>query len=132
MRAVNVTCNTVLAERLLWAGTSGERRRGLLGRERFEPGEGLYLAPCQWVHMFGMKFPIDVAFLDRRGRVLAMQHSLKPGRVSRLVWRADGALELPEGVLAATGTQVGHQVEFADSPTDEPSGGVGRQGQDGA
>jgi uncharacterized membrane protein (UPF0127 family) len=114
MRAVNVTRNTVLAERADWAGTSGARRRGLLGRESFEPGEGLYLAPCQWVHMFGMRFAIDVAFLARDGRVLAVHHDLRPGRISKLVWRADGALELPAGTLAATGTQVGDVVEMPE------------------
>ena len=114
MRAVNVTRKAVLAEQLEWAGTSGERRRGLLGRERFAAGGGLYLAPCQWVHMFGMRFAIDVAFLARDGRVLAVHHGLRPGRISKLVWRADGALELPAGVLAATGTQVGDRVEMAE------------------
>jgi hypothetical protein len=114
MRAVNVTRNAVVAERLEWAGTSGTRRRGLLGRESFEKGEGLYLAPCQWVHMFGMRFAIDVAFLARDGRVLAVHHGLRPGRISKLVWRADGALELPEGSLAATGTRVGDVVDLVE------------------
>ncbi len=114
MRARNVTRDVVVAERLAWAGTSGARRRGLLGRERFDAGEGIYLAPCQWVHMFGMKFPIDVAFLARDGRVLALQHALKPGRISRLVWRADGALELPAGTLEQTGTAVGDAIRFEE------------------
>jgi uncharacterized protein len=114
MRAVNVTRDAVLVERLDWAGTSGTRRRGLLGRAGLAPGEGLYLAPCQWVHMFGMKFAIDVAFLARDGRVLAVHPGLRPGRISKLVWRADGVLELPEGVLAATGTQVGDVVELEE------------------
>lgn len=114
MRAVNVTRGAVVAERLEWAGTSGTRRRGLLGRESLAEGEGLYLAPCQWVHMFGMRFAIDVAFLARDGRVLAVHHGLKPRRISRLVWRADGALELPEGTLAATGTRVGDVVRLED------------------
>jgi uncharacterized membrane protein (UPF0127 family) len=113
-RALNVTRNVVVADNLDWAGTSDTRRRGLLGRESFEKGEGLYLAPCQWVHMFGMKFPIDVAFLARDGRVLAMHHALKPNTISKLIWRADGALELPAGTLAATGTQVGDSIQFPE------------------
>lgn len=114
MRAVNVTRDQVLADQMDWAGTSATRRKGLLGRETFEHGEGIYLAPCQWIHMFGMKFAIDVAFLDKNGHVLALHHRLKPGRVSRLVWRADGALELPAGVLASTDTQVGDRVSFVE------------------
>ena len=117
MRAVNLTRDQVLADRMDWAGTSETRRKGLLGRDRFERGEGIYLAPCQWIHMFGMKFAIDVAFLAKDGRVLAVHHGLKPGRVSKLVWRAEGALELPAGVLAATETQVGDVVELREEPS---------------
>ncbi len=115
MRAVNVTRDRVLADRMGWAGTSATRRKGLLGRDEFERGEGIYLAPCQWVHMFGMKFAIDVAFLARDGRVLALHHALKPGKISKLVWRADGALELPAGTLAESGTVVGDRVELVES-----------------
>jgi uncharacterized membrane protein (UPF0127 family) len=114
LRAVNVTRDTMVAERLDWAGTSGERRRGLLGRDQFPVGAGLYLAPCQWVHMFGMRFAIDVAFLARDGRVLAVHHGLKPGAISKLVWRADGALELPAGTLTRTGTGVGDVIAFQE------------------
>jgi len=114
MRAVNVTREQVLADRMDLAGTSGSRRKGLLGRETFERGEGIYLAPCQWVHMFGMKFAIDVAFLAKDGRVLHVHHALRPGTISKLIWRADGALELPAGTLADSGTVIGDRVELED------------------
>ena len=104
----------MLADRLEWAGTSETRRKGLLSRTRFDRGEGIYIVPTQWIHMIGMKFPIDVAFLDREGKVLTMHHGLKPNRFSKLVLRADGALELPSGVLAETGTAKGDLVVFED------------------
>jgi uncharacterized membrane protein (UPF0127 family) len=113
-QARNVTRGTVVAARLEWAGTSDDRKRGLLGRTAFEPGEGIYIVPCKMVHMFGMKFPIDLAFLDREGKVLAIQHGLRPNRLSRLVFRADGILELPEGTLQRTGTEVGDAIAFED------------------
>jgi len=112
LRAVNVTSGSVLAEAVEWAGTSEARRRGLLGRAGLAPGQGLYLVPCCWIHMFGMKFPIDAAFLDSRGRVVAMCHSLLPNRLSRPVPRSEGVLELPAATLAATGTRVGDTVQF--------------------
>ena len=114
MIARNLTRGVVLADRLEWAGTSETRRRGLLGRTGLEPGQGMYIVPTQWIHMIGMKFPLDIAFLDARGKVLAIHHGLKPNRFSRLVLRADGALELPAGTLAASRTGVGDQVEFED------------------
>jgi len=114
VEAVNTTRGAVLGSRILWAGTSTLRRRGLLGRSRLEPGEGAYIVPCQWVHMFGMKFPIDVAFVGEDGRVLALQRGLRPNRLSRPVFRAEGVLELPEGRLRETGTEVGDRIEFRD------------------
>src|SRR5262249_30475288 len=115
VRAVNVPRERVLADQMDWAGTSASRRKGLLGRDTFARGEGIYLAPCQWVHMFGMKFAIDVAFLARDGRVLHVHHALKPGKISKLLWPADGALELPAGTLAESGTVVGDRVELVES-----------------
>ncbi len=119
LTAVNVTRGErVLARRVQWAGTSAERRRGLLGRADLDQDEGIYLVPCKCIHMFGMKFAIDVAFLAQDGRVVALHHSLKPNRVSRIALRAEGALELAAGRLAATGTEVGDTIEFREERTD--------------
>ena len=106
---------TIVASRVEWAGTSSQRRRGLLGRSRLEPEEGIYLVPCKWIHMFGMGFPIDVAFLAADGRVLAVHHGLRPNRLSRIAFRAEGVLELSAGRLRATGTTVGDVVQFREA-----------------
>jgi uncharacterized membrane protein (UPF0127 family) len=111
--AVNVSKEkVVLAHRVAWAGTSAERRHGLLGRSELHPEEGMYIAPCQWIHTFGMKFPIDVLFLAKNGRVMAIHHSLRPFRLSRPVLRAQGVLELAAGRAKATNTEIGDIVEF--------------------
>ena len=112
MLARNITKRVILADRLVWAGSGETRRRGLLDRTHLDAGEGMYITPTQWIHMFGMKFAIDVAFLSREGRVLVVHHGLKPKRLSRIVFRADGALELPEGTLTRTNTGVGDVVVF--------------------
>lgn len=115
--AVNITKGEkVLARRIEWAGTSARRRRGLLGRSKLDPDEGIYLAPCKWIHMFGMEFPIDVAFLSSEGRVVSIHHSLKPNRLSRPAIRAEGALELAAGRLSETGTEIGDVIEFREPP----------------
>lgn len=108
----NATRGCTVATRVEWAGCSETRKRGLLGRESLEPGEGMYIVPCQWIHMFGMKFPIDVAFLSSSGRVLALHRGLRPWRLSRPVLRAEGALELAAGALARSGTTVGDVLEL--------------------
>lgn len=114
MRCLNVTKGTIVCERVVWA-TGAARKRGLLGRTHLDTKDGMYIVPTQWIHMFGMQFPIDVAFLGRDGRVLAVHHALKPKRLSRIVLGAEGALELAAGVLRATCTTVGDQVELLSS-----------------
>lgn len=116
LEAVNVSKGEVtLARRVNWAGTSEERRRGLLGRTALDPEEGVYIVPCKMIHMFGMKFSIDVAFLAADGRVLAVHHSLKPNRLSRLSLRAEGILELAAGALRTTNTEVGDIIQFREA-----------------
>jgi uncharacterized membrane protein (UPF0127 family) len=115
LQAVNVSKGgTIVARRVEWAGTSAQRRRGLLGRSAMNHEEGIYLGPCQWIHTFRMKFPIDVAFLARDGRVLAVHHNLKANRLSKIVLRAQGVLELSAGRLRATDTGIGDIVQFRE------------------
>jgi hypothetical protein len=57
-----------------------------------------------------MAFPIDVVYIDAAYRVLATAPSLKPNSLGPIVWRARDVIELPAGVLAATDTEVGHQL----------------------
>jgi uncharacterized membrane protein (UPF0127 family) len=109
---VNISKGVTIASKVIWAGTSETRRRGLLGRDALAADEGMYIVPTQWIHMFGMRFPIDVAFLAADGKVLHIHHKLKPNRLSRPVWRAEGALELAAGILQETNTEVGDIIQF--------------------
>ena len=119
LQAVNVSKEGTIVTRCVeWAGTSAQRRRGLLGRSRLDSEEGIYIVPCGWIHTFRMKFPIDVAFLGKDGRVLAVHHSLKPNRISRIVLRAQGVLELSAGRLRATDTGVGDIIQFREVDAD--------------
>ncbi len=107
--------NQVLASRVIWAGTSEQRRKGLLGRSSLAPDEGMYIVPSGWVHTFGMKFPIDIAFLARDGRILTLHHGLKPNRLSKISIRAEGVLELASGRFKATGAEKGDIIKFKES-----------------
>jgi uncharacterized membrane protein (UPF0127 family) len=64
----------------------------LLTRER--AGAGLLIPRCRSVHTFGMRFPLDLIFLDRGGRVIELRRSLRPCRIVRCP-DADSVLELP-------------------------------------
>ena len=88
------------------------RARGLLGRPRLERDEGLLIRPCRAVHTLGMGYPIDVAFLDGQGTVVATYPRLRPN--SRTPWHASAtcALELMAGTLERTATAPGHNLRW--------------------
>jgi|SRR5271165_1215014 len=111
LRISNVSRDTVLADRAEIADTSQKRRTGLLQHKSLPRGEGLWIAPCEAVHTVGMKFAIDVLFLDKKKRVLKIRHSMKQWRVAASL-RAHSVLELPAGLSEETGTKVGDQLEF--------------------
>ncbi len=117
LRAVNRTRASVLCAQLEKARGLVGQSRGLLGRERLEPEEGMLFEagrfePFMWMHMFFMRFPIDIVFLDRTGKVIKINRELKPWRISSLVLRARKALELSAGAAARSATAVGDQVDF--------------------
>ena len=117
LRALNQTRGTVLCERLEDAGGLGGQSRGLLGRVSLEPGTGMLFengrfTPMMWMHMFFMRFAIDIVFLDRRDRVVKINRNLKPWRVSSMVFGARRALELPAGAAALSATQAGDQIKL--------------------
>ena len=76
------------------------RARGLLGRSSLPAGHGLLLAPCSAIHTLGMRFALDVVFLDAQGRVVRLHRQVKPNRLLVRGGRgATAALELPAGTV---------------------------------
>ena len=114
VRVANLTRGTSLAEHCRVAHTLGERTVGLLATPGLSPGEGLLIERTQSIHMFFMRFPIDVVFVDRHGDVTRTVTALRPWRV---VWWARGArdcLELPVGALEASGTVPGDRLTMTE------------------
>ena len=111
MRVENVTRGVSLGDSVDVADTSSKRRTGLLKHSNLTSGQGLWIVPCEAVHTFGMKFPIDVAFLSRKRKILKVRKEM-PRRRFAICIRAHSVLELPAGVLAASGTLAGDQLEF--------------------
>lgn len=107
MRIVNRTRRTVLASNVRLADTGLSRLRGFLLRPEPRTGEGLLLSPCNAIHTWGVRFPLDVVFLDAAGRVLRVIESLPPRTASGRVPGGRYVLELPTGTIEATATVVG-------------------------
>jgi uncharacterized protein len=83
------------------------RSRGLLGRDGIDGA--MLLSPAQGVHTFRMRFAVDVAYLDRRHRVLAVR-TMAPGRLGRPRLRARHVLEAEAGAFARWGIRPGAQL----------------------
>jgi uncharacterized membrane protein (UPF0127 family) len=107
----NLGRGTILAEAADVADTSAKRRTGLLKHSKLDSGAGLWIAPCESVHSFGMKFAIDVVYLDRNKKVRKIRKEMVPWRISACL-TAHSVLELPVGVIEASGTRPGDQLEF--------------------
>jgi uncharacterized membrane protein (UPF0127 family) len=101
-----------VAGRVEIAASAWKRFLGLMGRTELPRGHGLYLRPCSSIHMFFMRFPLDVAFIDKEGRVLRAYHGLRPWRMSRVVFGAEAAVELPAGTLAGFGVDTGTLLQL--------------------
>jgi len=109
-----ITENSDLAEPLdlqtVWyARRFFQRLRGLLGRPALQMDEGLLLSPCAQVHTFGMRYALDVVFLDRRGQVLQCMVGLQPNRVAGKSG-ARHTLEMASGSIARQALAVGDRL----------------------
>jgi uncharacterized membrane protein (UPF0127 family) len=103
-----VTEGRVLASAELARGRR-DRARGLLGRDGHEGA--LVLEPCHWVHTFGMRFAIDVAFLDHDGVVLKTVR-MRPNRLGLPVPRCWTVVEAEAGAIGRWGLSVGDVLEI--------------------
>lgn len=103
--------------RKVWkAANVWERMRGLLGRAPLGDGEALLLEPCSSVHCMGMRYPLDLVYIDRQGRVCKLVYGVKPWRFSASL-QAHATLEMAGGLLAATGIQLGDVLAWQEGAT---------------
>jgi len=114
LQVTNVTRGTVLATRLEAAHTGPTRRKGLLGRDGLATGEGLWIAPCESVHTFFMRFPIDLVYLDRARRIKKTRSAVGAWRLS-VCFSAHSILELPAGTIRETQTERGDTLEIEEA-----------------
>lgn len=105
-RLINQTREKVVADRLFVADTFFSRLKGLLGTRELPQGDALLISPCNNIHMFGMRYAIDAAFVSEDNKVLKVVEALAPGRIA---WcrGAVYVVEMPCGALRQSLTEVG-------------------------
>jgi uncharacterized membrane protein (UPF0127 family) len=91
--------NTILVEKLIIAESTPARMKGLLGRTSLSPDTGMLLRPCRSIHMWGMRFAIDAAFLDHDLTILKIVRNLKPWQLAFAPTKTHCVLETASGGL---------------------------------
>ena len=90
------------------------RMKGLIGKTSLASGSGLLLKPCKAVHTFGMRFDIDIVFLDKENHVIKIIEALKPNRMTAIYREASTVLELSGGEMAKAQLTPGDYLEIID------------------
>lgn len=109
---INARSGRSVASSVEIATTRKQRRRGLLGRDGLCAGSAFVLAPCRAVHTIGMRFPIDVIFVDNEGHVVKLVEHMEGWRIA-MAGDASITIELWAGALKAVDVRVGDRLCLA-------------------
>ena len=112
-RLLNERTGLPVATTLEPAFDSATRKRGLLGRDSLPAGHALIIAPSNMVHTFFMRFPIDILFVTRDGRVLKASPNVPARRIVGTL-RGFAVIELAAGELAHSQTVAGDRLAIAE------------------
>ena len=91
--------SSLIAQKVFLANDFLNRLIGLMFKESFVEFDGIILDPCNSIHTFFMKMPIDVIFLDKKNMIVKVIEQMPPWRMTRMYFKANKVLELPSGIL---------------------------------
>ncbi len=91
-----------------------DRMRGLLGRPMLAADEALLIEPCASVHTVGMRYSLDLAFLDGEGRICELKRDVRPLRLAASRG-ARATLELAAGAADALGLRPGAALVWREA-----------------
>lgn len=110
VKIINQRSNEIIGSQIVYANTYYKRFIGLIGKNELNSNEGLFLTPCNSIHMMFMKFPIDLIFLDRKNKIVHITENIKPWQISRIVFRGQSVLEVAAGKVKETESKVGDRI----------------------
>jgi len=106
----NFSKKTILAKNVTIAGNIFQRLKGLLGTKSLSQNYALIIKPCSSVHTYFMQYNIDVAFVDKDNKIIAMVHDLAPFKISNIYFNSAFCIEFPSGTLKKTSTTIGDTI----------------------
>ncbi len=109
---VNAESGKIIASKVRIAETFKSRSIGLLDRSSIAEEEGLLIKPCNSIHTFFMKFPIDAIFLNKDNIVVKVVHGIPAWRLSGAMLRGFMVLELKSGTATKYGIVAGNKLNF--------------------
>jgi len=102
----------LLLEKIEVADTYSRRMKGLLNRDGLSTSNGMIITPCKCVHTFGMKFNIDIVFMDKKLQVVGLKRSVKKNNISGVI-KAKHTLELSEGMIDTLKINLGDNLAWS-------------------
>lgn len=100
----------ILSQNILEADGFRLRLMGLMFKSDIPAEQGLWIKPCNWIHTFFMRIPIDVVYLNRQMQVVHIQKNLIPWKLGSPIWKAHSLIEFPAGSPVTSQLQNGDQI----------------------
>ena len=107
MKVFDKDTGEVVVDQLMPAYSFGKRLKGLMFKRGLQPGVGVHIKPCQSIHTFFMKFPIDVIYIDKNMTIVGLEHSLPPGKLGGRFKNAHSVIEVTAGHISGRSILVG-------------------------
>jgi uncharacterized membrane protein (UPF0127 family) len=101
MKVIHKKTNKILSNDLKIAKTLVDRTIGLMFVKEMKGFDALLLDPCNSVHNFFVRFPIDLIFLDDELKIVKLKKCFKPWRMTGIYFKARKVLELPNGTITS-------------------------------
>jgi uncharacterized membrane protein (UPF0127 family) len=105
---------TLLLDSVMYTDSAWERMRGLLWRQPLGEQEALIIDRCGCVHTWGMKYPLDLAFIDRQWMIRKLMRAVFPWRMAGCI-PAVITLEMPAGTIDRLKLDTGMQLSWQKS-----------------
>ncbi|MFN8671140.1 MAG: DUF192 domain-containing protein [Candidatus Sericytochromatia bacterium] len=112
IKIINKKNQSIIGDKIGYANNPLSRFIGLMNRKELQENEGLLLTPCNSIHMFFMKIPLDVVFIDRKDKIVKTIENIKPWKISPVVFKAQSVLELPVGHIKKYDLQENDNLEL--------------------